>query len=103
MTILDVLLFKLQDLDLTTTTSSLKDGVTINDIRVEYLNELIDKYNEGNEEESFLDYLQLLVDYSASYIMVALVTEVLADYYTLDLHTTNCVKQSEWEVVNYVG
>ena len=92
MTILDVLLFKLQDLELTPT-SSLKDGVSINDIRVEYLNELIEKYNEGNEEESFLDYLQLLVDYSASYIMVDLVKEVLADYYTMDLN----------EVVQYVG
>ena len=91
-TLLDVLLFKLQDEELIPT-SSLKDGVSINDIRVEYLNELIEKYNEGNEEESFLEYLQLLVDYSASYIMVNLVTEVLADYYNMDLN----------EVVQYVG
>ena len=91
-TLLDVLLFKLQDEELIPT-SSLEDGVSINDIRVEYLNELIEKYNEGNEEESFLEYLQLLVDYSASYIMVNLVTEVLADYYNMDLN----------EVVQYVG
>jgi hypothetical protein len=89
-TILDVLLFKLQDEDMTTT-SSLKDGLTINDIRVEYLNELIEKYNEGNEEESFIDYLNELMYHSASYIMVNLVTEVLADYYSQDLQ----------EVVNY--
>ena len=91
-TLLDVLLFKLQDLELTPT-SSLKDGVSINDIRVAYLNELIEKYNEGNEEESFLDYLSMLVDYSASYIMVGLATEVLADYYNMDLN----------EVVQYAG
>lgn len=91
MTILDVLLFKLQDEELTTT-SSLKDGVSINDIRVEYLNELIEKYNEG-DDEPFLDYLQDLMYNSGSYIMINLVTEVLADYYSQDLN----------EVVQYVG
>lgn len=83
-TLLDVLLFKLQDEELTTT-SSLKNGISINDIRVEYLNDLIEKYNDSNEEESFIDYLHDLVHHCASYIMVNVVTEVLADYYRQDL------------------